>query len=491
MTDGELTLETLREQAAAYVEQLRGALEASGALVAAEVIASPPPFPEGVKALAWSLTPALTRRAREAAGLGPEHVIHATDGRIVLAVPEDKRPAVMQSLRGDARRILDATGDAVVVDVAWRELPDGALKATGDESAVAVLEALLEQDLPRARLRRSEGAPNTFWTPDEPSPAGLQELLAALEMPFTQPEDARLSRADAPDAAIAVARLDFDAVGRALRAVAEGKPALEGLRDRFTLLAALQLARKKAAQGLAAAGGDAASLIALPASDLLLLGAWPEILGQALAVRDAVVPYLAEIARGLGGERAARFVDLSAGVAVGAPGSSLDTLCERAEAELRRAKGSRRTRQGDRRKAALSVRGTAIGWEDLRHALAVGRDLGDAIAAGQAPRGLLRRLSVLHALWRRAEDALDGGAPRAAAAASQRQWLWAWQLGKAGGKRDEGAEIVKRLAKLALENVDDGATGAMRRTEQDAAAWLGLSAEIAAERAGTRREERG
>ena len=488
MTAGNFPVEVLRDQAAAHVEQVRGALAQSGALVAVELAASAPPFPEGPKALAWSLAAVLARRARKAAELGPEHVLHATDGRVVLAVPAGAREAVVEALRGDGRVVMDATGDAVAVDVAWRELPEGALEATGEGSAVAALEALLEQDLARARLRRAEGAPSPFWTPDAPAPEALRELLEQPELAFGQGA-AWLARPDA-GAPVAVARLDLDNMGRALRAVAEGKPAMEGLRDRFALLAAIQVARAQAERAAQAAGG---SLIALPGGDLLLVGAWPELVDLALAVRDAMAPYLAEVVRGLGGDKAARHVDLSAGAAVGAPGAPLATLWERAEAELRRAKGVRHTRHGDRRKAAFSSRGVAVGWDDLRIASDVGCALGDALIAGQAKRGGLRRLAVLHALWRRAEEALEAGAPRVAAAASKRRWLWALQLGRPGaGLGATGATpLAGRLAKLALENVDDGAPGAPRRTEQDAAAWLGLVAEIAAERAHARREERG
>lgn len=504
MTAGEFPVEVLRDQAAARVEALRGVLAEGGALVAAELAVSPRAFPEELERLAIPLTPVLARRGREAAGLGPEHVLLAGAGRIVLAVPPSAREAVVEALRRDARAVLDGTGDAVAVDVAFREVQAGAIEAGGEGSLLAALDALLERDLAEAELRRAEGAPTRFWTPDPASPDALRELLDQPEFGLRW-EDGALRRGEGASpasdaqaravgdaaASIAVVRLDLDAVGRALHAVADGKPAAEGLRDRLAFLAAIRVAGALAERALAGAEG-AAPPVPLPDGSFVLAGAWPAVVDAAVAARDAIAPYLAEVATALGGERAARFLDVSAGVAVGAPDVSLSVLHAHAELELRHAKGVRRTRHGDRRKAALSWRGVAVGWDDLRLAADLGRALGDAIARGQVRRGFLRRIAGLHALWRRAELSLDEGAPRAAAAASKRRWVWAHELGKAQrGLSGEGARLAARVAKLALENVDDGAAGGPRRTEQDAAAWLGLVAEIAAERARTRREERG
>jgi hypothetical protein len=385
---------------------------------------------------------------------------------------------------------------------------------------VEALDDLLEADLARARLRRAEGAPTQFWTPERAPRAMLDDALAE---PDASPERDAPLRVEGRGGSFAgsLACLDLDAVGRALHAVIEGKPAAEAMRDRLALWEAIRLACGAAADpGRARGGPPIHDGFVLPGGEMALLAPWPDLVEVAIAARDAVAPYLAEIARALGGERGARFLDVSAGLAIGAS-APFEILARQAAEELRRAKGVRHTRQGDRRKAALSVRGIVVGWGDARLAAELGGLLGSAMAAGQIPRSFLRRLAGIHALWRRAEEALDaaapwsmlrgsagtspatppnprsafGGAaapnPRAAAEASKRRWRWAWQLtaGKAGSADSEGARLVARVAKLALENVDEGAAGAPRRTEQDAAAWLGLTAELADQRARARREE--
>lgn len=333
--------------------------------------------------------------------------------------------------------------------------------------------------------------------PDAAAPPGdhLAELpLAGL---WIQADgDAALDLTELParaagDPTLAALRLDIDALGRALHDVAAGKPGADGLRDRLALEEAAALARGPIADAVtsSAEGPRGVQQLLAGTADLLLIGAWSEIVDLAAPLRDALIPGLQRVARALGASKAADALDASAGIAISPPGAPLARLVDCAGEELHRAQGERRTRTGEKRwKRALSWSGVPIGWQDLRLAVALGSELARAISARQVPSGVLWRLAAIHALFRRHEEALDAGATRDAAAAAKRRWLWAYQLGRAQAHlQGDGARLIARLSKLALDDVDEGNA---RRTEQEAAAWLGIVAEIAHRRTRARVEDR-
>ena len=215
---------------------------------------------------------------------------------------------------------------------------------------------------------------------------------------------------------------------------------------------------------------------------LCLAGAWSDVVEVSLSLREAIVPGLKEVVAALGAPKAAQALDLSAGLAVAKAGFPLPALIDRAGGELLRAKGERRARTGEKRwKKAVSWDGVAIGWHDWGLVVELGMALCRAIEAREAPRGLIRRLAAIHALFRRHEGALEAGAAREAASIAKHRWLWAYGL---AGSREEmvesdGARLVARLSRLALEDADEPVPGALRRTEQEAAGWLGMVAGIA------------
>ena len=208
---------------------------------------------------------------------------------------------------------------------------------------------------------------------------------------------------------------------------------------------------------------------------------------MSIRLRAAIVPPLREVVKALAGADAAARLDLSGGVVIADAGVPLAHLAEQAENEEHLAKGKRATRNGETEKGAIAWGGVAMGWDDWQLVVEVGERLGDAIAAGKVPRSILRRLIGIHTLWSRHRQALAEGKARAAAEAAKRQWLWAYHLGRAqAGLDEEGTALVRRLAKLALENKDEGAANG---TEQEAAAWLGIVAEIAHRRTRGRGED--
>jgi cellulose biosynthesis protein BcsQ len=301
-----------------------------------------------------------------------------------------------------------------------------------------------------------------------------------------------LARRAKGDAKLGVLRLDLDSLGEAFCKVVKGKRGDAALRDRLVLSEAVSLVCGALADEVTWPGEKPRDVqwILAGGDDLFLVGAWSEIVDTSLALRQAIVPPLREVVRALAGEGEDRALDLSGGIVVADARVPLAHLADEAEEQVLCAKGDRTTRtEAKVAKGAVSWGGVAMGWDDWKLVIELGQELGDAIAQGKVRHGIIRRLVGIHTLWHRARRELDGGKPREAAESNKRQWLWAYDLGRAPrGLEAEGAALVERLARLALEDLDT-ATG--KRTERPAAAWLGIVAEIAHRRTRGRGEERG
>ncbi len=444
-------------------------------------------------------------------GLEEARLRRAEDAPAELWTPEAPAPASLGAL-GEQLRTTEGRVAAIGIAAssaagAWAPLGIAIAAGASIAAVAADLEGLggaagssggapEREPVPRLLLRIDGLEPDAAAGPgDEVAELPLGGVWIKAEGGAALGPGALAARA-AGDAQLAALRVDVDALGRALHDVAAGKPGAEGLRDRLALSEAVALACGPIADAATwrEDGPRGVQRVAADSGEVVLVGAWSEVVEVAGALRDALAPGLKEVVQALGASKAAQSIDASAGLALAPPGVPLAHLAARAGEELRRAKGERRTRTGEKRwKRALSWDGVAIGWPDAALAVELALALARAIEAGELPRGVLRRLTAIHALWRRHEAALDAGATREAAAAAKRRWLWAYQLGRAqagidGPRVNDGARLLSRLSRLALEDADEGGA---RRTEQEAAAWLGMVAEIAHRRTRARREERG
>jgi hypothetical protein len=412
--------------------------------------------------------------------------------------PQDLRPegamaadfvSLGRKLRGAKPRVAAiavADGDAVSEeDARWSHL-------LGLAVAVDVsIEKL--PDLPGAPrlLLGTEGKLPAQHGPDEVASLPLAGTWIAADDDGGPLDFDGLAKRSKGDAKLGVLRLDLDSLGQAFNEVTKAKRGDDALRDLLALSDAVGRACGPVADGVTWDGERPRPVqwILAGGDDLFLVGAWSEILDVSIRLRDAIVHDLRKVVQGLAGEGVAKALDLSGGIVISDAGVPLAHLADAADEQEALAKGKRLTRSGEAEKGAVAWGGVAVGWDDWRIVVDLGRKLGEAIEGGQVPRGILRRLIGIHTLWHRAQYALGTGKPREAAESSKRQWLWAYELGRARAGVDErgGAALVERLSKLALEDRDPE-TG--KHTEQHAAAWLGIVAEIAHRRTRARGEER-
>jgi hypothetical protein len=344
---------------------------------------------------------------------------------------------------------------------------------------------------PRLLLRTDEGELPSRHAPDEVASLPLAGTWIAKGDDGCPLEFDGLAERAAGDAKLGVLRLDLDNLGAAFSAIVKGSRGDDPLRDRLALSDAVNLACGPLADAATWGNGKPRDVqwILAGGDDLFLVGAWSEILDVSLGLHEAIVPRLRDVARRLAGDEAARKLNLSGGIVISDVGVPLAHLADAANEQEDLAKGVRPTRSGEAEKGAIAWGGIAVGWNDWRIVVDLGQKLGEAIKARQVPRSVLRRLIGIHTLWYRAQRALDAGRAREAAESSKRQWLWAYALGRAraGGDERGGATLIERLSRLALEDLDPE-TG--KHTEQHAAAWLGIVAEIAHRWARARGEER-
>lgn len=297
------------------------------------------------------------------------------------------------------------------------------------------------------------------------------------------------------DPKLGVLRMDLDSLGESFGGVTRNKAAADGLRDLLALSDAVNLCCGPLADAVTWSPGGPRNVqwILAGGDDLFLVGAWSEVIEVAQAIRGAIVPALKSVAAELASKEAAAKLDISAGLVIAPSGVPLSHLADQAEEQIATAKRPRDTQNGSMvAKAALSWGGLAIGWKDWGVVLDLARELTQAIRRNHIARSVLRRLAGIHALWRDAEAAKGKeGAVVDAAKANAQRWLWAYHLGRAGdGLDDQGRELLEWLSNFALEKRDNDDARAKCKTEHEAAALLGMVAEIAhrATRAG--REER-
>jgi CRISPR-associated protein Csm1 len=408
--------------------------------------------------------------------------------------PEQETPfaALGRMLRGKAPRV---AAIAVVDAGAEREGDRRWLRVLGrDGLDVAVgdaIESLPEVDgAPRLLLRLDEKEPPPARLPDETASFPLAGTWIAPDGDGVLEFKGLAARSEG-DAKLGVLRLDLDSLGAAFDAVVRDKQGDEALDARLMLSDAVRHACGPVADKVTWSGESPRPVqwILAGGDDLFLVGAWSEIVDVSLELRAAIVPLLRKKVRELATKEAADKLDLSGGIVLAHFGVPLAHLADQADHQEHLAKGKRVTCTHDAEKAAVSWGGVVMGWDDWRLVVALGKELGDAIEDGSVPRSILRRLIGIHTLWDRARKALEDDEPRQAAETSKRQWLWAYELGRARGGLDEreGAALVERLSRLALEDLD---TETGKRTERPAAAWLGIVAEIAHRRTRGRGEER-